>query len=629
MKKKIIVFLTIFMISTLFASPTALKPDKLTVAVETMLIYGTINIYDDLDPHETRDSDTIDLINQVAEGLFAYNLGSSDGEIVPRLAASCGEWNENATELTIPLRENATFHDGTAFNASAVKWNFDRLTAFIEAGKTEIDYLYEPLAGVYPATPLVINRTEVEDEFTVKFILNYPFLALIPLLCFSGSVIISPSSVTNSSEFLDIDTDLLVGTGPFVHVNSTSEKIVFAAYSEYYRGTSAIQHMEWVKFDFSTMVSTALLNGAIDIGDIDTDFMAEFEVSPDITVGQPMKRTDFMYMGMNNKLIGRDLRQAISYAIDYDYVIEEITDGNATRAISPVPEGIAYHNPNVLPATYNVTKARQILIDAGLSKGLTAISPDQDWLSLATSDPIASYNFTYHFRGIIGPSQVLGNIVSTNCQAIGINVTLTGVVLSAFLESLSHDFDNLNLYMLGWAPDYNDPSNLINPLFSNTSAWNSDQVNDPWLQDAMMTALEDTNQITRKETYYAIQEYIVEDLMPIVFLYVPIVQNVLRDSITNWKTNPMRQLDFFSITFHGEEAILEDPQMSINCGFEAPWDYYIHPEDNGTNTTDDPTEDPTPSNPISDIPGYSLVALICMTVLTLTTVGYKQRKKVA
>ena len=603
------------MISALIATPAAVSAGSPRSAATTPLVYGTIGLVVDMDPHESWDSASIDHQNQVVEGLFAYNLGSSDVEIVPRLAETCGTWSADLLNFTVPLREGVTFHDGTAFNASSVKFNFDRLNMLIEEGRTQIAELYEPLAGVYPDTPLLVNETIVEDEFTVKFVLNYPYVAFLPLMCFTGSAMLSPTYFEgkNLSVFLD-NTDTLVGTGPYVHVSTTTEKTVFAAYADYYRGAPAIENMEWVLYEDTTTASNALLAGDIDLGDVSTDFLDEFEASALVNVGEQLKGTVILYMGMNNKLISLEERQAISYSIDYDYIIEELRDGNAARMISPVPEGIAYHNPNVSAADYDVDRARGILIDAGLSKGLTADSTDQEWLDLADLDPIASYNYTYNYGNVF--REDLGILVKANCKAIGIKIALTGMEWSAYLDRLLGDFDKLALYMIGWGPDYNDPSNFINPLFSNTSHSNGAQVNDPWLQNAMMEALEDTNPVTRKDKYFAIQEYIVEDLMPWVFLYVGIGRNALGVNIDNWNRNPMGQLDFFSASFMGDDTVITTGFLEPSCGFEAPWEYYTAPVE----PTETPTETEEPG-----IPGYSLLALIGVAAITVFSV-IKRRK---
>jgi peptide/nickel transport system substrate-binding protein len=613
-KKCLFVVMSFFLISTLKTMPSTVNPREAPRgAVDTPLIYGTIGLVVNLDPHEAWDRASIDHINQVGEGLYAYNLRSSDVEIVHRLAASCGTWSANKMEFTVPLRTGVTFHDGSVFNASAVKWNFDRLNAFIEGKRTQIAELYTPLADLYPTTPLLINETVVVDEFTVRFMLNYPFVALMALLCFSGSAIISPSSVANTSEFLQVGTDLLVGTGPYIHVNTTTEKTVFKAYANYYRGTPAVQHMEWIKYENITAASNALIAGEIDLGDVSTDFLNEFEISPDVTVGQSIKGIEITYMGLNNKFINKTLRQVISYAIDYEYMIEDLQDGEVARMISPVPEVGARHYPNVQPVAYNVTKARLILIDVGLSKGLTVDSPDQDWLDLVDRDPIASYSYWYGYGNDF--HEEFGILVKLNCKMIGIKILLFGCD-----PIVIRDHGEEDMFCTGWSPPYNDPSIFINSLFWNTSDSNLARVNDPWLQIAMREALEETDSSIRYEMYIEIQKYIVEDLMPCVFLYVPIITNVLADTITNWNFNPMGQLDFYSATFMEEDTVITAGYREVDCGFELPWHVDTWPtQDTETTTTDE-------TIPVG-IPGYSLVAFFSVMVLTIMSIGYKHQKK--
>jgi len=615
MKTKIFMALIVVMISALMGPPTTVRTSApVNAVVDRPLVFGTLGLVTHLDPHNAWDGPSMGVIFQVTECLFTYNFASSDMEIVPRLAADCGVWNENNTELTVSLREGVTFHDGNPFNASVVEWNFDRLSAFIIAEKTQIAELYQPLKAIYPTTPLLINNTIVVDEFTVKFKLNYAFAAFVPLLCFTGSSMISPAYFDapdhNASEFLVATQDHLIGTGPYEYVSTDSIKTVFTAYVDYYRGTPAVKDMEWIQFIDTTTASNALLAGDIDIGAINLEFLDEFEASPDITVGPLMKTTSIRYLGMNNRIINKTFRKAISYAIAYDYIIESIYHGKAARMISPIPEGISYHNPTVQPATYDVEKARGVLIDAGLSKGLNADSTEQEWLDLATFDPIASYNYTYNYGNAI--REDLGILLKANCKAIGIKISLTGMTWETYLDRLLGDFHQLELYFIGWGADYNDPANYINPLFSIHSISNGAQVNDSWLQSAMMDALMETDLVSRKAQYFEIQEYIVEDLMPWAFLVVPIIPFVHAKTTSNWSRNPMGYLEFFSISFLGEDAVINDLQMEINCGFEAPWEYFTMSE----------TGDP---NNGWQIPGYNLVALIGVAAITIISV-IKRRK---
>src|SRR5690349_21639871 len=61
-----------------------------------------------------------------------------NGKIVPMLATSW-EWNADSTALTLKLRKDAVFHDGTKVDAAAIKYNLDRdLTLKISRRKPEI-----------------------------------------------------------------------------------------------------------------------------------------------------------------------------------------------------------------------------------------------------------------------------------------------------------------------------------------------------------------------------------------------------------------------------------------------------------------------------------------------------------
>jgi len=287
-------------------------------------------------------------------------------------------------------------------------------------------------------------------------------------------------------------------------------------------------------------------------------------------------------MGMNNILIDKTMRQAISFAMDYKYIIGAIYRDIIVRMTSVVPPGITYHQPQDV-ATYNVSKARQILIDADLSHGLNEDSEDDEWITLSKSaDPVASYNYTYNLGNVI--REDTGIETQYDLGRIGISVELTGVTWIEFLHKLFYYPYELNLYLIGWMPDYNDPSNYINPLFSNTSIPNCAQVNDPWLQEKMMDGLTEFNETLRAHLYVNIQKYIAEDLMPWVFIGFNNGVSVHSIHVTDLQSNAMNHFYVFSFTWYGENA---------------NWDEEIY-----CNKGCMPIED-WPPEPKKKIPGYS------------------------
>ena len=98
------------------------------------------------------------------------------------------------------LRAGVKFHDGTPFNAAAVKANFDRVTNPDNHLKRYI--LYKNIA-----------KTEVIDDLTVKFTLHEPFSAFINQLAHPSAAMISPKTLAQGKQAVAFHP---VGTGPFI-----------------------------------------------------------------------------------------------------------------------------------------------------------------------------------------------------------------------------------------------------------------------------------------------------------------------------------------------------------------------------------------------------------------------------
>ena len=203
---------------------------------------------ENLDPLDAYDSESIDIITQVCEGLYIYNYSSSEMESIPCLAKEMGTWSNNFQELTIELKENVTFHDGSVFNASAVQWNFNRLQYWTygfdidDDGELEFHPLSTSSKTLFShKSTVILNRTEIIDEFTIRFVLNLPCVMWEKLLAFIACSIILPDPDYEMGEnfFNRIDIyDKLQGTGPFMLTEySIDEQVIFDYNPDY--------HMSW------------------------------------------------------------------------------------------------------------------------------------------------------------------------------------------------------------------------------------------------------------------------------------------------------------------------------------------------------------------------------------------------
>ncbi len=513
-----------------------------------VFIVGTSSGIADLDPHNSWDMRSVDAIDQVVESLFAYNLSAPDCGIIPRLASDLGTWSIDGLNYTVTLKEGITFHDGTPFDATSVKWNFDRIDYFmnisgtlpIEVGETQLKQLFSGYRGLP-----IINRTEVVDIYTIKFVLNQPYVAVESLLSCWATGILSPMS-TPFDNYIDTITGDLVGTGPFVYDEYQEDiGVRFHAYENYWQGPAKLENLWFLVIPDVNVGNDALISGIIDfLDDPLTSMLEGFEIDPNFTVmgGQD---TTIRYLGMNNNQINKTMRQAISYAIDYNYIIDNLLEGQGVRLKSHVPEGILYANGSFGVATLDVVKARQILLANGVVVGLDPYD-DLQWTSLVDGGtPIATYTYTYNIGNNFRENLLL--LLQDNLKQIGIKVEDDGTTWGDFIDRLINNPDTIELFALGWIPDINEPSNFIDAHCFNESIYNFAQVNDPHLEDLMAQGLTETNPLTREAIYDEIQKYLVEDLMPYVYLYVSFDYDVYNSRFTGYQWNPLEKKWFYSV----------------------------------------------------------------------------------
>ena len=168
------------------------------VSETAVLTYGMAGTFDKLDPNATTFSRVgrvalhfVDpLVWQPTAGTFESGLAT--------------EWsiNDDATEYTFKLREGVTFHDGTPFNATAVKWTFDRIADPNTKAQTAFSLL-----GPY-------KGAEIVNDYEIKVLFNTPFAPFLNSLSTSYLAPVSPTAFERVGADNWGITEV-VGTGPF------------------------------------------------------------------------------------------------------------------------------------------------------------------------------------------------------------------------------------------------------------------------------------------------------------------------------------------------------------------------------------------------------------------------------
>ena len=541
-------------------------------AGEVTLIYGTMEGPIDLDPQYAWDSASIDVVDQVFDGLFAYDLTDPDLAIIPGLALS-GTWNPAADEFTLILRQGVKFHDGADFNADAVNFTWDRLNWLMNITGTNTVEVTQ-IAGLYmfpDGTPIVSSITKNSD-YSITFNLARPFIPFKALLCFSGSYMMSPDS-TPAEAYIVTATGDIVGTGAFVYDGYEADvEVLFHKNADYWQGPSQIDKLVFSVINDANARNAALLSGDIDyLSDPLDAILQVFNYTEGITLEYVGQGLVTQYLGMNNRLINNTWREAISTAIDYDYILDVLRDGNAIRLESPIPIGISMANWTHQEDLYNLSYAREIM--QGMGFGYTTGNPwnvtegSSDEMSWLTAS-FQTFNYTYNIGNSFREDVLV--LLQDNLGKIGIIIEDAGMTWEWFVARLNGvkgtTRDNLQLFWVGWGPDYNDPANFIDPLFTNSTGPSSNgaQYNgylaaieanrnpmELWdnVQLLMDAGLEETDLVVREAMYDRIQYLLVEEDRPWAWGYVSLAHVAYVSTLHGIPTNAMGSENFYTCYF--------------------------------------------------------------------------------
>jgi len=520
------------------------------------LIVGTDSGPHDLDPTDSWDSASNNVIEQVVETLFTYDTRQFViDQMMPRInwLATGYSWDITNTILTVDIRTGVYFHDGTLMDAAAVAWNFNRFMYLMnhtgeipsDGRAVKIHSLYE-----FPDGSPVLQSVVALDANTVLFTLTAPYAPILDAMCYISAGILSPAS-TPETKIIDLATGDLVGTGPYMYdYYFTDTEVMFTKFGDYWATQAPYNLEDEVMFDqmiYRIIDDSLTLNYAMIAGDIDivfnyysrllTDILPAYRTNPWITVHDADKPgLVYQYLAFNNKQINVTWRKAMSYAINNTYIIEKMLEGRAHRAYGAISPGYgaafnsSLANPVGGSAYYNLTIARQTILhglgaDARLDPRLQANDTVDDPLWLRAD--FASFNYSYNTDNWFRTDLYV--MLEDWFDDIGITVIDAGTDWGYFLLHgwwWWRNYDEMQLYFIGWRPDHLDPFNMLDPLFSNISVSNACQLNDPKVMQWLSDALQETNQTARFAIYHRIQSRLYTQLYCHAPIYHPFITTV-------------------------------------------------------------------------------------------------------
>ncbi len=336
------------------------------------LIWGMPAETDILDPHATGGWSTYQITYQIFEGLVKEDLTDATAAtpaLIPGLAKS---WtiSDDGLVYTFSLRDGVKFHDGTPFDAEAVKFNFERFW-----DESSPNFYPKAKAFVIAYTKW-IKSVEVVDPMTVKVTLtapNYQWLRQ-GLQSYGQPLMISPTSVKEFGN--DGVAAHPVGTGPFKFVERDQGVKTVIENNPDYWGTKALLD----KVIFRPLQDPATRVNALESGEIHMMSPPWDEI--DRLVGEGFVLTtnenvpfiNYIHLNFNfPPLQDIRVRQAINMAIDREGIAKEIYAGTARAEYGMLSPGTDAYDPNFKSYSYDPEGAKKLLAEAGYSDGLKMV----------------------------------------------------------------------------------------------------------------------------------------------------------------------------------------------------------------------------------------------------------------
>lgn len=308
-----------------------------------------------LDPHNTTDTESDQVIMMVYEPLIAFDDAM---QIVPRLAE---RWNvaDDGVTWTFHLRAGVRFHDGTPFDAEAVRLNFARVL--------------DPVANHKRLSLFsMIDRVEVVDPLTVRFVTQYPFGAFEPTIAHVSSAIVNPVVAAQHGKSFGSSASAVSGTGPYrVASWKKDQEVVLERFDDYWGAVGVTREIVYRPIPEAAARVLALESGDVDvISRVPATDLPRLEAHPDIAVHKlpGVGAQQFRFNLARKPYDDPRVRQAISYAIDRPAIVLNLVSSFArpsTSALTPIMRG--YVNLGEIP--YDPEKARALLKAAGYPNG--------------------------------------------------------------------------------------------------------------------------------------------------------------------------------------------------------------------------------------------------------------------
>lgn len=408
---------------------------------------------------------------------------NADLSYKPQLATSW-EFSEDGLTLDMALRENVTFHDGTSFDAEAVKANIDRAMTLPESSRKS------ELASV--------REVEVVDQHKIRFHLDRPDTPLLAQLADRAGIIMSPATFGG-----DVAANPICA-GPFKFKSRVSQdKIELVKFDEYWDAENIhLDGVTYLPIPDSTVRLANLQSGDLDlINRVAATDVPVVEAAPNLVY---VNADALGYQGLTFNIgngprsdnpFGKDarLRRAVSLAMDREALSQVVFGGTYPAANQFASVTNPYYDETVPVPARDPEAARALLAEAGYADGID--------LELLVPNAPENIQIAQMLQAMLGE--------------VGINLKLVtmefATMVSAGVEG------NYQAEYIGWSGRIDPDGNLH--TFVHTDGGNNDaKYSNPEVDRLIDEARTITDPAERKALYAEANKILTEDL-PIAYMY--------------------------------------------------------------------------------------------------------------
>ncbi len=357
------------------AGTTSNFPNFLAQA-ETTITMGTVDSVEaSVDPAQSYDYFGWMLISALSSGLVEIVPGSDAGSnnIQGALAESWA-MSGGGTIWDFNLKQGLTFFDGYPFNASVVKYSFDRNIGLALPDGPQVNMGYD----------LIIENITITGDYSVRFYLNTAFAPFLQLMSCAASAIVHPRYAPLGDYVRYTDSDARAshpcGLGPYnltewIRVGGSDQSMRLEKNPYYWSTTLPQTDVIIIKFYASaTALAAALLSGEVDVAyryltPVQTD---TFGSLPGFTVWEGLG-PQIQYMCFQQNIYPFNetrIRQGITAALNRTHMVDLVFLNTVDPLYSIIPDGLAYHKPSFQKyGDANYTYTQDCLDDFGYNAG--------------------------------------------------------------------------------------------------------------------------------------------------------------------------------------------------------------------------------------------------------------------